>query len=283
MINQIRSDPSIQFRDLRPHPRGAPSQTSSMPTQSDAVTLSGARGVAEKPAVQVTHPLASMLEPVSQKDLQRATLHRPPDPGEFLMAGAGTSTLDPHMRKHFPGAGLLASVALAAGMLMMPMAAHAASPTGVTAPRMSISTPISPVMQDQMANTAALAQSMGVSPNVIGAQSAGPLQQISPDILSMYREMPAGNKKFINDKLHGSTGFLFIQVSNKQAFIDGSAAGKDAFDHMKGVLAESVKSGKLDSTTAQQLSGAIEQFRTMTPDQRAALVQVLEADVASLR
>jgi hypothetical protein len=273
----FRTDLGSPVPELRVGPRpvvASPFAPVAPQAPTDAVSLGGS---ALPPRAAVAPPPPTDLKgfEIPRAALKKAALHRTPDPGEFLMAGS--STLDPHTRKHFPGMHLLASVLLGAGILTAPLTVQAQAMPSSTVE-------IESNMRDQMARTADLARSFGISSQTLqysGASTA--LAKLRPEIGEMYKNLKPEHKKLIVDKLHDTSGFLFIQISNRDAFINGSAAGVNAFDEMQSALKENVADKKLDAGTAQKLSEAIDAFRTMTPQQRAAIVSVLEADVAALQ
>jgi hypothetical protein len=107
------------------------------------------------------------------------------------------------------------------------------------------------------------------------------LRDIPEAVRQAYRSLSAQEKQEIAQRLQGTSGFLFFTVENRQAFIDGQAGGVDVFDHLRAQLQEQVSSGKLERSAFRRLSQALGSLRTLTPQHRAAIVQLLETDVAT--
>lgn len=128
-----------------------------------------------------------------------------------------------------------------------------------------------------------LADSLGVSSKLLESSSdtaISSLERLPGSVRTMYKNLDFRYKKLMIEKLHGSTSVLFTEISHKQAFIDGQAMGVDAFNKMHELVGESVQQGKIDGGTGHKLDQAIEAFRHMTREQRAAVVSLLERDVA---
>lgn len=127
-----------------------------------------------------------------------------------------------------------------------------------------------------------LAESLGVSGRLL--ETASPtaissLERLPVSVRTMYKNLDDRFKRLMVQKLEGKTSVLFTEISHRQAFIDGQAMGVDAFDKMHELVHENVDSGKIDAGTARKLDQAIEAFRHMTREQRAAVVGLLERDV----
>lgn len=101
------------------------------------------------------------------------------------------------------------------------------------------------------------------------------------DVVSLYKLMPLDDKKEMNKELHGKTTVLFWTVDHKEAFIKGTAMGRNTFDEMANSIDEDVRKKKLTKEEADVRKGAIGLFRTLTPDQRRAFVRLLEEDLGS--
>jgi hypothetical protein len=131
-----------------------------------------------------------------------------------------------------------------------------------------------------------LADSLGISPDLLAHENArtmNALERLSPDTRGMYKHLSLANKRVMVDNLHKSTNVLFTSINHRDAFIKGSVMGIDVFDRLQGIVQDNRKDGKINAGTAAQLTRAIDVFRGMTPTTREAVVQLLEADVASRR
>jgi hypothetical protein len=137
-------------------------------------------------------------------------------------------------------------------------------------------------VEQQRGRVEQLADSLGVSSSLLArGQSVAVLERLPLEARTMYRDMPAKYKRIIVQKLHETSGFLFLQVSHRDAFIQGAVGGTNVFDYMEQELQSKMASGTVDRTTAGVISQTIEAFRHMSAHQRAAVVSLLEADVAS--
>lgn len=230
------------------------------------------------PAPEIRSPFAQVTVGPSDEQVRRDSIRRPSEPDqEFIIAGPQTD-LDPHMRKHGLGLGILASLVLAAGIMGAPTTARAAD---VAAP-VSVSTTVA--SSSNLAELKGLASSLGMQAETLQkvAGRSGvvdTLQGLPPGTREMYRTLDLKYKQQMVEKLQGTSGFLFVRVSNRDAFVNGKAAGVNTFDHMQEKLKEAVQDGKVSSDMGGRLGGVIEQFRTMTSTQREALVSLMEADV----
>lgn len=109
------------------------------------------------------------------------------------------------------------------------------------------------------------------------------LESLPANVLRLYRDLPQAQKRTLVDKLHGSTSVLFTSINHRQAFIKGTAMGRDVFSHMQGQVEKNRERAKLSPQAAAQLTAALNAFRTMTPGTRETIVQLLEADVERRR
>jgi len=231
--------------------------------------------------------LGEIISPHTTKHVMEHALHGPPtDPGsDFLIAGAHQAeekALDPFLKRNGPGA------ALTLGLFMACAIAGSVFNTGCTyaadrAPGSSVS-----IVKGDQGDMVELARSYGLNPTVlekvIEKGDLGKVLSVLPkEMREMYRNLSTEHKKFMNEKLQGSSGFLFIQVSNKEAFIKGEAAGYNTFDEMQKMLKKKLQSREVDQSLAAKLSRSIETFRGMSLAQRAAMVGLLEADMAALK
>lgn len=184
---------------------------------------------------------------------------------------------EPPPRSHFRGAAVVAGLCMASAMLgVFAPAAHAADGP----PPTSISDSTS---REDMVK---LARAYGLKTEVLeqsgnGEQFADLLKILTPNMRHMYQAMNAPQKKALLDGLHGSSGFLFVRVSNRDAFVRGEAAGHHIFAEMQRALDEQFQKKAIDGLFYARMSGAVTSFQTMSPQQRATFVSLLEVDVAS--
>lgn len=235
---------------------------------------------ADAPTPQVASPFANVSLAPDPAQVRKESIRRAPDPDqEFIIAGP-RNDLDPHLRKHGMGLGMLSALVLAAGIMITPSLGHSAEGQALPQASVSASAPAS----GNLSELKKLGDSLGLQAETLQkvAGKAGVVDSLSVmpgDLREMYRTLDQKYKKEMVEKLQGTTGFLFIQVSNREAFVNGKAAGVDAFDRMQETLKEAVSDGKVATKDAGKLGGLIEGFRSMTSVQRAALVTVMEADI----
>lgn len=258
--------------------------TESFVTGAAPLAMAAPTAPPEQPSAILEH-LGRIVGPHDTRLLAEATLRKPAsDPAtEFILAGQspGDKAADPHTRRHFPGLALVATLfmaATAAGAAFTPTAAFAEEPATIAA-----SADHGGASASQAQDLDRLARSYGLNPQVLhNVEARGDLAQVlkilPPQMRDVYKTINQQHKKFIVEKLHGSSGFLFVRVSHRDAFIKGEAAGHNTFDEMQKMLQESVRDGKIDQSMQNRLASAIETFRTLTPQQRSAIVQILEAD-----
>jgi len=108
------------------------------------------------------------------------------------------------------------------------------------------------------------------------------LSSLPSNMPRLYSSLSPSDKKIILDQMHGSSGFLFIRVNHRDAFIRGEAVGHNVFDEMQKSLTEQFRNKQMNDLLYARLTSAVNSFRTMTPQERSVFMQMMEADVASL-
>lgn len=176
------------------------------------------------------------------------------------------------------------SKSLLAG-IVMGAAIMAGFPAGAHAQQAVQQPTVSATTRDDLIR---LAQSYGLKTEVLqqvdSTHGVADLLRVLPsNMRHLYRGMPAQSKKVLLEQLQGSTRVLVVNVSHRNAFINGEAAGRNVWDEMQRGLSEQFKQKKLDPLSYARLTGAVGTFRDMSPQQRGAFLELLRADVASLR
>jgi hypothetical protein len=111
------------------------------------------------------------------------------------------------------------------------------------------------------------------------------LRHIPETVREACRSLSTQEKQGIARRLKGTTGFLFFKVQNHQAFIDGKVGGIDIFQHMREQLQKQINNGKLERSRALHLPTSRPGSGLSAhphPRQRAAMVELLEIEVAGL-
>lgn len=144
----------------------------------------------------------------------------------------------------------------------------------------------SPVDADQTA--AQLASDFGVDQSVIDkvqqAEKDSPvLATLPPSIRSAWHAVSPDDRIDLDKGFQGTSGFLFIRVSNKKAFISGEVAGHNVFDDARKDLDKELKHNKISQETHDRFVDVFEAARPLTKDQRASFMRVMDADAAFLK
>lgn len=99
------------------------------------------------------------------------------------------------------------------------------------------------------------------------------------EAVEMYKTTPFEEKRLLLKQLQEKTKVMWVTVDHKEAFITGSAYGKNTFDFLSSQIDEDVKSGKIPKELGEKRLEAVGVFRQMTSEQRKAFVSLLEMEV----
>jgi len=268
-------------------PFRAPSADAPIADPREAFTPSGAQPTMAPAVVSPHQPvlpvslgdaLSALVAPHRPETLLKASIKKREPEADlgYVVSGQQANDLDPHV-SHPGKTALLVTLTVASvlvGCVYNPQAAHADAARPTTS-------------ATNESDLAKLARSYGLDPTVLekavdNGEIAGALKILPTEMRQMYRELSGQHKKMIVEKLQGTSGFLFVRVSNRDAFIKGEAMGVNTFDEMEKMLGEKAEEMKLDGALKNKLFRSIQEFRKMTPQQRSALVTLMELDVGAV-
>ncbi|MEW6282537.1 MAG: hypothetical protein AB1758_28265 [Candidatus Eremiobacterota bacterium] len=102
------------------------------------------------------------------------------------------------------------------------------------------------------------------------------LAHLPAEMQEQYRALDPRARDFMASKLTGSSGFLFLRINHRKAFIKGQALGHDVFDFIAGRVRDKVRKGELTPSQGERTLQFLAVVKTLTPSQRTTLVQLLE-------
>ena len=107
------------------------------------------------------------------------------------------------------------------------------------------------------------------------------LKQLSPEAQKAYDELPWPAKQMLAKKLQEDTTLIpgVLSVNHKKAFIKGRAVGKNVFDFMKSHVDKMIADGQIKAEWGPAVHKFFEAARGLTPDQRAAWIELICHDV----
>lgn len=96
-------------------------------------------------------------------------------------------------------------------------------------------------------------------------------QKLPPDLANRYATLSPTMREKMFTQMNGSTwGF-----SHREAFVNGSAMGQDAFKMMGDKLEEAAAAGKLNPKEVAVLQGDLGKIRRLSPTQRDAIAEAI--------
>ena len=106
------------------------------------------------------------------------------------------------------------------------------------------------------------------------------LQHLPVQIQQVYGQTPSPVRQLLCEEIKGQTVLVpgVLTVNHKTAFIRGRAVGKNVFDFMRGHVEKMIAQGKMSPDFGPHVHRFFEAARGLTPDQRAVLVDILNAE-----
>jgi hypothetical protein len=99
--------------------------------------------------------------------------------------------------------------------------------------------------------------------------------------VNLYQEMTPMEKREMVKQLSGTTHLFFSTIDNKQAFIAGQAAGQDTFAYLKQQTDKEMGNGKISMEEGVRQEAAFRILKSLTPLQREAFADLIQADTSS--
>jgi hypothetical protein len=129
----------------------------------------------------------------------------------------------------------------------------------------------------------ALAQRAGLTDHAVAALKADPAlraraRALPSDFADLYGRFNPRQKKVIFNLIEGKTHFLFVTIHNREAFINGSVAGTDAFPQMLDKIDDQVDAGHLTRTEGDEMKASMSKLKPLTPQQRETIARLIEVD-----
>lgn len=128
-----------------------------------------------------------------------------------------------------------------------------------------------------------LAQKAGLSSQTVDALRQNPeLHQkalaLPGNCAELYGGLNGRQRDYIANMLRGKTQVLFLTVDNREAFVNGSVAGQDAFPHMAEKIDDAVSQGRLTRPEGDSLKTSIGVLKSLTPAQRDTVATLIHLD-----
>jgi hypothetical protein len=129
------------------------------------------------------------------------------------------------------------------------------------------------------------AQQMGLSKETALKLKANPeleavLRTIPREEAGRFKDYNAQQRSVMYKDITGKTWVGFVAVSNREAFVNGSVMGIDAFFRMSERLDAHVKQGHLTAAEAKQMKEGLPGLKALSPAQRDAIATVIEWECA---
>jgi len=107
------------------------------------------------------------------------------------------------------------------------------------------------------------------------------LESLPARAMDLYKGASPSEKATLATQIHGHTSVLFSTIDHRQAFISGSAMGRNTFDYLSGQLDDKVKAGTVSAADAARQKNALAALKPLSPSQREAFIRLLEADTGT--
>lgn len=108
------------------------------------------------------------------------------------------------------------------------------------------------------------------------------LLSIPEEVVSLYKSTPIADKRKLNEMLRGKTTLLFLTIDHKEVIIKGTVLGKNTFNIMEDYIDKNLKKNKITKEDADLRKRAVDLFRSLTQNQRKALIRLLEMDLTTI-
>lgn len=108
------------------------------------------------------------------------------------------------------------------------------------------------------------------------------LLSIPEEVVSIYKSTPIADKRKLNEMLHRKTTVFFLTINHKEVIIKGTVLGKNTFNIMEDYIDKNLKKNKITKEEADLRKRAVDLFRSLTQNQRKALIRLLEMDLTTI-
>lgn len=100
---------------------------------------------------------------------------------------------------------------------------------------------------------------------------------VLPDSLRRtYVDLDVPARRWLAGKVNGKTATLFGDVNNRKAFVRGKVA--NVFGALQDRLHAEIRAGRIPQSAKPRLDSLIAELRNLSPQQRAALADALQAE-----